>query len=193
MNTIIAGRFDETADAEQAMGALEAAGFQRENLSTFFVNPPGQHDLSGTTQDPLASAGAHHAGAGAMAGVAAGSGVGAAIGLATLPVLGPAALVGVAIGAYVGSLTGALDQLGNPEQSTGASVTGERSAVEALPRKSGMLVAIGAANSLEEASAIGVLRAHGAADVERARGSITQSQWTDFNPLTSPALVSVAA
>ena len=194
MNTIIAGRFDEQARAEQAMTALEATGFQREQIATFFVNPAGQHDLRGTAQDPEASAGAHHAGAGATAGAATGTGVGAIFGLATAPVLGPgAAFVGAAIGAYVGSFTGALDQMGNPERPTGASVNSERSPDEALPRKSGMLVAIGAATSSEEASAITVLRAQGAADIERAQGSITQSRWNDFDPLGSPALVSVVA
>jgi len=43
MNTIIAGRFDEQARAEQAMTALEATGFQRDQIATFFVNPAGQH------------------------------------------------------------------------------------------------------------------------------------------------------
>jgi hypothetical protein len=125
MNTIIAGRFDEQARAEQAMTALEATGFQREQIATFFVNPAGQH--------------------------------------------------------------------GDPERPAGESAYSERSRDEAPPRKSGMLVAIGAASSSEEASAITVLRAQGAADIERAQGSITQSRWNDFDPLGPPALVPVAA
>jgi hypothetical protein len=188
MNTIIAGRFDESARAERAISALETAGFQRKNMTTFFVNSPGQHDLSGTTQDPQASAGAHHAGAGAAAGAAAGTGVGAAVGLATFPVLGPgAALVGVAIGAYVGSLTGALEQMG--DRPAGASAIGEPGTDEALPRKAGMLVAIGTSTSMEEGSAIAVLTGQGAADIERAQGTIVEGLWNDFDPLSPPALV----
>jgi hypothetical protein len=194
MNTIIAGRFNEQAGAEQAMTALEASGFQREHIATFFVNPAGQHDLHGTARDPEASAGAHHAGAGAAAGAATGTGVGTVIGLATMPVLGPGgALAGAAIGAYVGSLAGALKQMGDPEQPPGESAKSERNRDEAPTRKSGMLVAIGASCSSEEASAITVLRAQGAADIERARGSITQSQWSDFDPLAQPDLVSSVA
>jgi hypothetical protein len=176
------------------MTALEATGFQREQIATFFVNPPGQHDLHGTAEDPEASAGAHHAGAGAAEGAATGTGIGTVIGLATTPVLGPGgALAGAAIGAYVGSLAGALKQMGDPERPSGESVKSERSRDEAPTRKSAMLVAIGAACSSEEASAIAVLRAQGAADIERAQGSITQSRWNDFDPLGQPALVPVAS
>jgi len=194
MNTIIAGRFDEQARAEQAITALEATGFQRDQIATFFVNPAGQHDFHGTAQDPEASAGAHHAGAGASAGAAAGTGVGTVVGLATTPVLGPGgALVGAAIGAYVGSLAGALQQMGVPEGPDGKFANSTESRDEAPSRKSGMLVATGAVSSSEEASAITVLRAQGAVDIERAQGRITQSLWDDFDPLRSPTLVPVAA
>jgi hypothetical protein len=198
MNTIIAGRFDEQTRSEQAMTALEATGFQRDQIATFFVNPAGQHDLHGTARDPEASAGAHHAGAGALAGAAAGvatgGGAGAVVGLVTMPVLGPgAALFGAAVGAYVGSFAGALEQMDTSELAAGESANFERSRDDALPRKSGMLVAVSAASSSEEASAITVLRAQGAADIERAQGTIAQSQWNDFDPLGPPALVPVAA
>jgi hypothetical protein len=194
MNKIIAGRFGEQARADQAMTALEVIGFHREQIATFFVNPPGQHDLRGTARDPEASAGAHHAGTGAAAGAATGTGVGVAVGLVTLPVLGPgAAVAGAAIGAYVGSLAGALEEMHNPERAAGESAYSARSRDESVPRKSGMLVAVGATSSSEEASAITVLRAQGAADIEHAQGSITQSEWGDFDPLSAPALVSVAA
>jgi hypothetical protein len=193
VNTIIAGRFDEQARAEQAMTAFEVTGFQRDQIATFFVNPAGQHDLHGTAQDPEASAGAHHAGAGAAAGAATGAGVGTVVGLATMPVLGPGgALAGAAIGAYVGSLAGALKQMGDPGSPVGECAHSERSRDEVPPRKPGMLVAIGAASSSEEAGAITVLHAQGAADIERAQGSIIQSQWTNFDPLGAPALVRIA-
>ena len=193
MNTIIAGRFDEQARAEQAVTALEATGFPHDQIATFFVNPAGRHDLHGTRRDPEASAGAHHAGAGALAGAATGTGVGTVVGLATMPVLGPgAALAGAAIGAGVGSLAGALEQMGDPGRPVEESASSEPSPDEAPPRKSGMFVAVGAASSSEQANAITVLRAQGAADLERAQGSISQSQWNDFDPLSTPAMVPVA-
>jgi phage tail tape-measure protein len=189
MNTIIAGRFDAQAPAERAVTALEAAGFLHSQIATFFVNRAGQHDLHGTRRDPEASAGAHQAGVGAAAGVVTGTGVGAVIGMATTPVLGPVGpLVGAAIGGYVGSLVGALDQLGEPErvaEETARSDAGDDNA----PGKSGMLVAVGAATSFEQASAITVFRAQGATDMEQAQGSIDQSRWNDFDPLSTPLLV----
>lgn len=186
MNTIIVGRFDEQARADLAVTALAATGFSRDQIATFFVNAAGQHDLHGTHRDPEASAGAHHAGAGAAAGALSGTGVGAVVGLATVPVLGPVGpMAGAAIGAYVGSLAGALTQMGD-------SGDAKASHDEALPRKSGMLVAVGAASSSQQTSAITVLRAQGATDLERAQGSITQSQWHDFDPLSTPALVTGA-
>ncbi len=193
MNTIIAGRFDEQVRAETAMAALEATGFRPDQVATFFVNPAGRHDVHGTTLDPGASAAAHHAGAGAIAGAATGTGVGVVVGVATVPVLGPiAALAGAGIGAYIGSLAGALQRTGVPERSGGEPILSEQGRDETPPRKSGMLVAVSATSSSEEASAITVLRAQGAADLERAQGSITRSQWTDFDPLSTPALVTIA-
>jgi hypothetical protein len=56
-----------------------------------------------------------------------------------------------------------------------------------------MLVAVGAASSSEEANAITILRAQGAADIERGQGSITENHWNDFDPLRPPTLVLVAA
>ena len=83
MTTIIAGRFEQQSGAEDAVVALEAAGFSAERISKFFVMPPGQHDVHGTVNDPDASAGAHHAGTGAIAGATAGGGVGVLAGIAT--------------------------------------------------------------------------------------------------------------
>jgi hypothetical protein len=190
MNTIIAGRFEQQQGAERAVNALADTGFPRDRIVTFFVNSAGQHDVHGTPGDPDASAGAHHAGAGAVAGAAAGTGVGMVVGLATLPVLGPAApLAGAAIGAYVGSFAGALENLGSPAVGPETRVEPEPCQEEAIPRKSGLLVAVDAPSPLEQASAISVLRAQGAKDLERSHGSIAQSRWDDFDPLSTPSFV----
>jgi len=194
MNTIIAGRFDAQARAEAAALALEAKGFPRDQIATFFVNPPGQHDTQATRLDPESSAGAHHAGAGAASGALGGTGIGTVVGLATMPVLGPvSALAGAAIGGYVGSLVGALEKMGDGDRPTGEAAQSQPVDDEAIPRKSGMLVAVGAASASEQERAISVLREQGAADVERSQGSIAGSQWNDFDPLSTPALVSSEA
>jgi hypothetical protein len=192
MHTIIAGRFDGQARADAAVSALEAKGFHRDQIAAFFVNPPGQHDLHGTHLDPDASAGAHDAGSGAMTGALAGTGVGAVVGLATVPFLGPvAAFAGAAVGTYVGSLTGALEKLGDAEATTAHSADAPPGNDDAPPRKSGMLVAVRAPSSSEQVSAITILHAQGAVDMEQMQGSITRSLWNDFDPLSAPDLVMV--
>ena len=187
MSTIIAGRFKEQTNADEATLALEAAGFAPDSISKFFVVPPGMHDVHGTTEDPDASAGAHHAGSGALAGVTAGGGVGVLAGIATAPILGPgAALVGAAIGAYVGSLAGALDQTSTPSQK---ATDPNGPAEESPPRKSGVLVAVNIGSEGEQTDAVRVLRQHGAQDVELANGTISGGDWSDFDPLRPPVLV----
>ena len=52
-----------------------------------------------------------------------------------------------------------------------------------------MLVAVSAPASAQQDSAIGILRAHGATDIERSDGAIVAGDWTDFNPLTPLRLV----
>ena len=187
MSTIIAGRFEEQATADEALLALEAAGFAGDRISKFFVVPPGMHDVHGTTGDPDASAGAHHAHTGAVAGATAGGAIGVLAGIATAPFLGPgAALAGAAVGAYVGSLAGALDQTNTPRQRpTDPNALAE----EAPPRRSGVLVAVNVGSDEEQNDAVRVLRQQGAHDVERAEGTISGGDWSDFDPLRPSVLV----
>ena len=44
MTTIISGNFQQQDQAQQAMAELQRAGFAIDQTTTFFVNPPGQHD-----------------------------------------------------------------------------------------------------------------------------------------------------
>jgi hypothetical protein len=102
-----------------------------------------------------------------------------------LPILGPAAAVaGAGIGAYTGSLYGALGNVGEATGPDADATPKKAERIEPPPRKSGMLVAVCARASEQQASAIRILRAHGAADIERAEGTITGGQWPDFNPIT---------
>ena len=54
---------------------------------------------------------------------------------------------------------------------------------DALRRKSGMLVAVCAPTLAQQTTAIRILSAREAIDVERAEGTFTEGQWVDFNPL----------
>ena len=67
MSTIIAGTFKEQEQAAQVLDALMSSGFSNEEVTSFFVNPPGQHALhagGGSFKSQMKKAdrsGAHHA------------------------------------------------------------------------------------------------------------------------------------
>lgn len=202
MNPIIAGRFEQNGQAEEAVAALRRRGFNADDVTVFFVNPPGQHATYPIGGDRDASPGAKHAQSGAMKGVALGSAVGIGVGLATAPVLGPAAvLAGAGAGAYTGSLVGAL---GDMEEKPRAAATPDDDAVEpvaivgsptsgARVRCGGMLVAVRAVEFAKRVDAVNVLRAEGAHDIERADGTWQKGKWVDFDPLKPLLLVDLPA
>ena len=184
MTMIIAGRFIRQDAAAASMAQLIQSGFDPARMTSFFVNPAGQHDTFPIGGDVDESPGTEMAGAGAATGAVGGSGVGVAVGLATLPILGPGALIaGAAVGAYVGSFVGALDNM-QPDEVAGGMTSTIATSMPADSRKSGMLVAVVAVESREQLSAIGVLRGAGATDIERAEGEIRNGEWPGFNPLT---------
>ena len=194
MHTILAGRFQEIEQANAAMQALRDAGFGAADMTSFFVNPRGQHDLYPVGGDADDSAQAHQAPQGLGAGSAIGGVVGAAIGVAAVPLVGPgAAVAGAAVaagvGAYAGSLIGTLNRLGEPVSAADDNAN-QKSAQEACPpRKAGMLVAVAADDALLQDKALDVLRAQGAVDLERNSGRIEAGNWTDFDPLRPLHLV----
>lgn len=184
MTTLIAGRFSQQNQAENASAELMRSGFSARDMSLFYVNPQGQHDIHPVGGDEDESPGTHHASSGAVAGAAGGVGVGTLVGAATLPVLGPAGpLLGAAVGAYTGSLVGALNTMKKHEEH--AEIT-ERSEIkssddDAHPRKAGVLLAVAVATPEQRASAIEILGAS-ALEVEEAEGELQNGQWTDFDP-----------
>jgi hypothetical protein len=173
MTTIISGRFAQQTEVQHAISALVNAGFDEEHISAFYVNPPGQHDLYPIGGDRDQSPGAEHSGRGTVAGGV----VGAAIGGLTTPMTGPVGpIIGTLVGAHLGSLVGTLSQMDDAEQSPPL-------------RHSGMLVAVEAAEPAREEQAAEILRSVGAQDMERMDGTITDGDWSDFNPLSAPAFL----
>ena len=201
MTPIIAGRFEQEAQAEAAVAALRRGGFDADDVTVFFVNPAGQHATYPIGGDRDASPGAKHAYSGVLKSVAVGTAVGVGVGLAASPALGPAAVVaGAGVGAYAGSLVGAL---GNMEEKT-ASAKPDEQVVEqvattdarldtACVRSSGIFVAVRALAFPKRVAAVNVLRAEGAQDIERADGTWQAGQWIDFDPLKPPLLVDLPA
>ena len=188
MTTIITGNFEQQAEAKQAMADLANAGFTADQTSTFFVSPIDRDDLhvGGGHESPVVDG----ASVGAVSGAVLGGVVGVAVGLVTLPALGPGAAIAAAgVGAYVGSLGGALIKIEDKSVPKTEVIRDEPSPSEPQ-RKAGTLVAVSAPASAQQDTAIGILRAHGATDIEHPQGTIVAGQWTDFNPLTPLELVS---
>ena len=178
MANIIAGRFDQQTSADEARAEILRAGFSEDQVSTFYVSPPGQHDMTPFGGDEMESHGAHTRRGIAEGGLAGGA-VGATIGAATIPLVGPVGpIVGALVGAHVGNLAGPLSE--TDDDGDGGT----------LPyRRSGMMLAILAGNQDEEECAVRVLRALNAQDIERAEGTIANGDWEDFDPLQPPHLV----
>ncbi|MDR6582515.1 hypothetical protein HBH1_01710 [Herbaspirillum sp. BH-1] len=184
MGSIIAARFELQDEAARAVKALVDAGFARERISSFFVNPAGQHDRFAVGGDRDKSPGAEETDKGAAAGVAAGAGAGAVAGVAAAPVAGPLGpVLGGLVGGHLGGLVGSL------------SATDD----DPVPRRvAGMLVAVQLDESADvvdsadfalEQRAMRVLQDLQGTDLERAEGQIRDGDWIDFDPLIAPQWV----
>ena len=177
MSTIIAGHFEQQSDVDQAKVALVQAGFAADQISAFYLNPPGQHNLYPIGGDRDESPGAEKSEGGAAGGLTAGGVIGIAAGIASAPFLGPVGIAtGALVGAHVGGLVGTLSNMKDAEETQ-------------PQRKSGMMLAVSTPGADQESHVIDLLRAQGAASIERATGSIVDGNWEDFDPLTLPALI----
>ncbi len=183
-DAIIAGRFDSFAKAETTAGRLRAQGLAQEDVSVFYVNPPGQHATYPIGGDTAVDPGARRSGFGAMTGVLLGATAGAilaAVAIKLLAVSPPASLFvlvfAVGIGAYVGSLVGALSltRVGRAESRGG----------RAPVRNAGVLLAAHV-ESDNAGLVCELLRKGGARDIERAQGHWREGRWADFDPLAPP-------
>lgn len=182
-STIIAGRFQQQAEVEEMIEELQRAGFAREHISAFYVNPPGQHDAYPIGGDRAMSPGAQES----QKGTAAGAAAGAAVGVAATPFLGPVgAVTGGLLGAHIGGLVGGMSRM-KEQGETGPHAEDEENA-EPI-RKSGMMVAVAVGDDRQFDDALHALRAAGAVDIERAEGSIENGDWTDFDPVSTPQLL----
>lgn len=185
MSTIVAGHFQLQGQVEQARNELMRAGFPEDHISAFYVNQPGQHDLTAIGGDNLHSPGAKESPLGVAEGAAAGGAVGLAVGAAAGLVTGPAGpIIGGLVGAHVGSLY-SLSKM----KEAGEHEAGGDDANDHEPRKAGMLVAVAFDAPEEEQRALEVLHRLGSDHIERAHGTIEDGDWTDFNPLSVPELI----
>ncbi|MCG2584438.1 hypothetical protein [Massilia sp. TS11] len=184
MAKIIAGHFELAQEIEAARRALmEEADIPSEHICGFYLNQPGQHNLSPIGGDHIVSPGAKQTPTGVAEGMTAGGMAGAVIGAATAAVSGPLGpLLGALLGAHVGSLYSfsRLKDKGEPEPEPGN---------EAEPRKAGMMVAVAIRDDEDEAPLVALLQQLGASQIERAQGRIEHGDWKDFNPNIPPDYV----
>ena len=183
-DAIVAGRFDSFAKAETTAGRLRAQGVAEEDLSMFYVNPPGQHATYPIGGDVAADPGARHAGLGAVSGVLVGATAGAALGAALITLLAVSPPVSLfvlifttGLAAYAGSLVGALSLTRDGR----AEARGGRAPV----RNAGVLLAAHVVPG-NAPLVCDLMRKGGAQDIERAQGHWREGRWADFDPLAPP-------
>lgn len=178
MPNIVAGRFELQADADAVIASMVRHGFSRDQVTSFFVNAPGQHAQFPLGGDRAISPGAKRAGDGAAVG-AVGGAVGLGVGLVATPVAGPVAVPAAAgVGAYVGSLAGALGKMDPAPPDPRASRQ-----MRAEVRKAGVLVAVHAPEPRKRAGALELLKLFGAQDIEIADGEWRNGTWLNFDPV----------
>ena len=182
MATIIAAGFETYVQSQEALARLADAGIGREYVCEFAVNPPGMHDRTPIGGDHDKSEGAEHAGGGAGKGLAAGAVAGAIAGVAATPLMGPAGiLAGAGVGAYTGSLVGGMK----------GGVDHEAQPDHTVMRPAETLIAVNADMAgIEAERIVRLFEECGAWQVERAEGLWSDGEWTDFDPVMPPNLVS---
>ncbi|HUR60376.1 MAG TPA: hypothetical protein VM029_21815 [Opitutaceae bacterium] len=178
MTMIIAGGFMTSEGADAAMRQLLAAGASDANVCSFRVNPPGEHDDLPIGGDRDESPGANKASGGAVSGATIGTVAGAAAGALASTVLGPIAIAGGAgVGAYTGALVGALNSM---DKGTHRE--------EVRPAENLVAVNVGSGEISAE-QAILIFEQCGATQVERAEGTWSSGEWSDFDPVMPPNLI----
>lgn len=181
METIIAGRFETLAAAQQAEAMLIGLEFAEDDICSFALNPPGQHATYPIGGDEYADDNSRNAGAGAARGGAIGLGTGLAAAAAIPPAGTAAAIVAAAAGAgaYTGALAGALNSMGTDQPENTPDKPQES-------RPAGVLVAVRVEGKTAVLSAQEAFRETGASAIEIASGTWQDGTWTDFNPQSSP-------
>ena len=183
MSKIIAARFDKTLDADAALEALRREGFNREEIDSFYVSPPGQHDMTAVGGDVQSSAGSRFAGTGAVVGAIVGGLIGMAVGF-LIPVDQYGVVVVLfctALGAYIGSFLGAMKKVRGGRR-------GEATTEHPVEPRGGRMIAVNVDRPGTDSRAVKVLRELGARDLGRAEGT-WRNGWKDFDPrspLTTP-------
>lgn len=200
MGNIVAARFQEQVQVDGAIAALTDAGIVREKMSSFYFNPPGQHNTYAIGGDRDDSPGAHETGEGVVKGASTGSAIGIAAGLTGVALFGPVGpAIGALVGAHVGGLVGGLSEMKEKGEGEKSTDEGSGRQNELAQRKSGMILAVSADDHGPEAvdfsalaydKLVQMLQEFGGEDIELAQGDIVEGDWHDFDPLSVPKFIS---
>jgi hypothetical protein len=180
MARIIAGRFPTFERAEDVAQRLYSHQMDTDDVSIFFVTPPGQHATHSIGGDSYADPAAAASTKSTRWGVMAGAVVGLIVGILVYMVEWPywlIPIIGLLLGAYFGSLVGALGGMrGQPPAAT-----------QPRPlREAGVMLAAHV-NDATAPVALQVLRESGAEQIEQTDGIWKNGQWEDFDPTMPPA------
>ncbi len=165
-NTAVFGIYRDQPAVEQAVDALQAAGFRNTDISVLFPENEGTKDFAHQKNTKAPEGTATGAGTGAVIG--GGLGWLAGIGALAIPGVGPliaagpivAALAGVGVGGAIGGLTGALIGMGIPEY--------EAKRYEGRVKEGGILLSVHSDNSDWTKKGKEILERTGAEDVSSA-------------------------
>jgi hypothetical protein len=178
-NTAVFGIYRDQAGVENAVDALQAAGFRNTDISVLFPENAGTKDFAVQKGTKAPEGAATGAGTGAVIG--GGLGWLAGIGALAIPGIGPfiaagpivAALAGVGVGGAVGGITGALVGMGIPEY--------EAKRYEGRVKEGGILLSVHSDNSDWTKRAKEILERTGAQDI-----SSTGEASADFSKTDKP-------
>ncbi|PRC92449.1 hypothetical protein [Solimicrobium silvestre] len=167
MATIIASRFQLKEQAELVVEQLIQVGFAAGKVTSFYVNPAGQHDAYPIGGDRYQSPGMTQFGKNFAV-----------------------------VEAVIGVSAPKENHMGNhPYQRTGQA-SSEHATVadnsvhpdDITPiRKAGMLVAVELEDQNFQDRAISFLKRLGAENIEKLEGEIIEGEWHDFDPLSEPS------
>ena len=177
MSRIVCGRFDRTVDADAALAAFAREGFTDNDIDSFYVGPPGQHDMTPVGGDsPHSSAGSRQAGVAAAIGAVIGALVGLAAGwVLQLEQNGITWLLAAGLGAYIGSFAGAMSRVRGGRRR-------EATVEHPVEPRGGRMIAVNVDRLGTESRAVAILRQHRARNVGRAEGEWRDGSWRDFDP-----------
>lgn len=160
MATIIAGRLQLQHDAEAAVEQLIQAGFVPDKVTSFYVNPPGQHAAYPIGGDRYQSPDTEEE--------------------PSKNTRFKEAMIEVTE-AVIGA-----DAHTAHEKAHAAEHSAVEHAHTLRLRAAGMLVAVELIDPTYQEQAIAVFKQLGANHIEKAEGEISDSEWFDFDPLSEP-------